>query len=189
MKKLLTIIATLCVCSSAYAVEYFFDKSVGFWSVYGHPGTNSLNPACVTTANWDDGSYLNLIQDLKDGELLIELKNNEWDVSDADLTAQYDMTLNMYSSNKSKVKSWKVKFNFLSKNTIQIRGLDYKTFLPAFINFGKMILIPPGTMPNAEISLENSSAAVDIMAQCLDASKTHKFDSNSTDGSIQKQGV
>lgn len=191
MKKLLTIVAMLCVCSSAYAVEYFFDKTVGFWSIYGHPGeksdTKNLNPACITTAHWDDGSYINLIQDIANGELHIELRNNEWNVGDADLDAAYDLTLNVY--NKSSVKSWKANFKFLSKNSIQIRGLDYKTFLPAFMNFSKMVFIMPGTITNAEISLQNSTAAINLMAECLDASKTRKFDPNSTDGSIQKQGV
>lgn len=192
MKK--TIIATIALClaySSAYAVDYFFDKSVGFWSVVGHPGStdpsNKLNPACIANTKWDDGSYLNLISDLVDGELLIEFKSNEWNITDVDLDKQYELTLNMYTRNKSSVKSWPAKFNFLSKNTIQIRGIDAEAFLPAFVGYNLMVIIPPGTIPNANVGLENSSKAIDLMTQCFDASKSRK--PLTTDNKPLQQGV
>lgn len=191
MKKIVMIIATLCICSSAYAIEFFFEKSVGYWTILGHPGNaeRKLNPACITTTTWKDGSYLNIIQDLADGELFLEFKSSDWDITDADLNAEYELRINVYTRNKEDVESWPTKFKFLSKNSINIRGLDYKTFLPAFMNYSKMVFIMPGTIPNGQIELQNSTKAIDLMGQCLDAAKIRKFESNTENGSIQKQGV
>lgn len=171
-KTLLASVAALGImATSALATEYFFDKSVGYWTVIGHPGDaeNNLNPACITQARWDDGSNFQLIQDLADGELLIEFTNNDWNVegpyNDGNLL---DLTMNMYG--RRGVESYNVKFILVDKNTIQIRGIDYKTFLPDFMNYNKMVMIMPGDMQNSEMRLENSTAAIGLMTKCLDES-------------------
>lgn len=180
MKKYFILLCLL-FCSSAYATDFFFQKSIGYWTVFGHPGSfdeKKLNPACILATDWDDGSYVNLIQDLKDGELLLELKNNAWNIGDVDLTKIYEMTLNFYG-NDGKVQSWPTRFKFLSKNTVQIRNLDIKNFISDFKEFDKMVFIMPGTITNVTVGLNNSKDAIGIMIQCLDVSKGNRKPSES----------
>ena len=183
-KTLLASVAALGImATSASAIDYWFEKSVGHWEIFGHPGDpeNNLNPGCILQTKWEDGSYMLLIQDLSSGEMLIEFTNNDWNVagpygSDNVL----DLTMNMYGR-RGGVQSYNVKFFLIDKNTIQIRGIDYKTFLPSFMNYNKMVLIMPGDIQNSEVPLENSTNAVNIMGQCLDAA-----DQGATQKSLEK---
>lgn len=167
MKKLFFIFLFISI-PYAYAVDYFFSERVGVWDIIGHPGDTEkkLNPACIARTSWQDGSYLLLIQDLKDGELLMEFQNLEWDIS-SDFDKQYPFKINVYSGDKSSARSWDAYFILSNKNTISIRGLDYKEFLPAFMNYSSMKFIMPGNIPNAVVSLENTTKAIGIMTDCL----------------------
>ena len=172
MKKALfaSAVALGLMVSSVSATDLFFEKTVGHWDIFGHPGdaaTNS-NPACILQTKWQDGSYMQLIQDLADGEMLIEFTNNDWNVEGPYGEGTLDLTMNMHGR-RGGIESFNVKFVLVDKNTIQIRGIDYKSFLPAFMNYNKMVLIMPGDIQNSEVPLENSTNAVGIMGQCLDA--------------------
>lgn len=172
-KTLLASVAALSLfTTSAFSIDYWFEKSVGHWEIFGHPGdpSTNVNPACILQTKWQDGSYMLLIQDLMDGEMLIEFTNNDWNVAGPyGEDAIADLTMNMYGSRGS-VQSFNVKFILIDKNTIQIRGIDYKSFLPSFMNFNKMVLIMPNDIQNSEVLLENSTNAIGIMTQCLDES-------------------
>lgn len=183
MKKTLILCVTLLLTTSAYAVDYFFEKTIGYWSVVGHPGDSSsnLNPACVSATRWDDGSYINIIQDLKDGELWMEFKNNEWNVEGpyGQDAGQQQLTLNMFKGRS--VSSWNVNFLLVNKNTIHIHGLTSK-FIEAFAEYDMMRIIPPGTILNAEVRLQNSRAATTLMGECI---KAYKPDNVGSKDSIQ----
>lgn len=166
MKKYLLIF--LLLSTTSFASSFFFEKSVGPWVVLGHPGDKKeeLNPACIAKTRWEDASELLIIQDLTNGELHLEFKNNEWDISD-EFGKQYELTLNVYAKNNSSVKSWQVYFILVNKNSINIRGLDQKSFLNAFMNFATMKFIMPGNIPNAVVDLKNTTKVIDLMTDCL----------------------
>ena len=170
---LLTTTACAMMATATFAgdVKNFYEDAVGYWSIWGHPGNKeeNLNKACIVSAKWDDGSNFLLIQDLDDGELFIEMTNNEWNIEGpyGDEAGQLELTLNMYKGQK--VINNTAYFHLLDKNTIQIRGIDYKKFLPDFMGMSKAVFIMPGTIQNAEIYLENSAKAIESMTKCMDA--------------------
>lgn len=153
---------------TAFSANYFYEQQVGFWTVYGHPGNqeSKLNPACIAQTTWKDGSYFLMISDLTDKELHLEFKNNEWDIQDK-FGQEFELTLNVYTSNDSDVQSWKAYFWLVDKNTIKIRGLDPKTFLPAFMNYSRMKFIMPGTITNASVDLKNTTKVVGLLVDCI----------------------
>ena len=174
-KALLTTTACLLLATSAFSSDSrrFFESTVGPWTVIGHLGDskNNVNPACVTHTRWRDGSEFYLIQDLADGELYIDFTNNQWNVrgpygKDA---GNLELTINMYRGN-TVVESWNAYFTLVDKNTIQVRGIDFRKFLPGFVNMTKIVMVMPGTIPNAEISLSNSGRAVNLMTRCMQES-------------------
>jgi hypothetical protein len=171
-KMLLTTAACAMMVTSAFATTNFYEDSVGYWSIWGHPGdaSQNLNKACIVSMKWDDGSTFLLIQDLVDGELLIEVNNNEWNIEGPyeDEAGQLELTLNMYKG-RDGVTSTAAYFTLLDKNTIQIRGIDYKKFLPNFMGMDRALFIMPGTIQNAEIPLQNSAKAIQSMTNCMDA--------------------
>jgi hypothetical protein len=162
-KMLMATAMSLALVTPTFA-DNFFDQSVGYWRVFGFSGDSETNPSCIASASWDDGSTFLLIQDLADGELLLEMNNNIWNV-EGPYGNSHQMTLNMYSGNR--VESWQATFTLIDKNTIQIRGLDHEKFLKAFTVYDKMVMIMPGTVENAEVQLKNSRNAVGLMGQCL----------------------
>lgn len=171
-KMLLTTTACAMMATSAMAqVQNFYEDSVGYWSIWGHPGdaSQNLNKACITSTTWDDGSQFMLIQDLADGELLIEMTNNDWNILGpyGEEAGQLELTLNMYKGTKS-VISQTAYFTLVDKNTIQVRGIDYKKFLPGFMGKDRLVFIMPGEILNAEIALENSSKAIQSMTKCIE---------------------
>ena len=198
-KMLLTTTACAMLVTSALAnTNHFYNDSIGYWSIWGHPGDSSqeLNKACITSATWDDGSQFMLIQDLVDGERLMELTNNEWNIVGPyqDEAGQLELTLNMYKG--SKVLSQPAYFVLVDKNTIQIRNIDYKKFLPGFMGKDRLVFIMPGDILNAEIQLKDSSKAIQSMTKCIDAAANvetppslDQFEKKAPVGKGPEQGV
>lgn len=172
-KMLYTTTACAVMATSAIAeVQYFFQTSVGHWTISGHPGepSQNINPACITSTTWQDGSSFLLIQDLADGEMLLELNNNEWNIEGPynEEAGQLELTMNMYRG-RGELESWTAYFVLTDKNTIQIRGMDFKKFLPGFMNKDRIVFVMPGDILNAELNLDNSTRAIGEMTKCLDA--------------------
>lgn len=173
MNKFLSSVAISAMfITAAFAEGTFYQATSGQWTVTGYnggPGQGAdgshFNTSCLAQTFWGDGSDLQLIQDLVDGELYIVFNNNAWNI-EGPYETESDMTLNMYG--RRGVESYKVKFVLVDKNTISIRGLEYKKFLPAFMNYNKMVFIMPGTVENAEVGLKGSSAAIEHMSRCID---------------------
>ena len=194
VKKILLAATTASVMSSAVLAANdggrFYDNSVGIWSVVGlyANSENGTNPACVASTSWQDGSYFNLIQDLADGELLIEFTNNDWNVTGPYGEGLLDMTMNFYGNNR--VDSRQVKFKMMDKNTIVIHGIDHNTFLPLFMNYSKVVMIMPGDVQNSELTLKDSTRALNLLTQCLKQSEKENLSApaNNTGGGMQ-QGI
>ena len=88
MNKFLSSVAISAMfITSAFAEGTFYQATSGQWSVTGYNGGpgqaadgSHFNTSCLAQTFWDDGSDLQLIQDLVDGELYIVFNNNSWNV-------------------------------------------------------------------------------------------------------------
>jgi len=171
MKFKAAIVSLAMFATSAYAGESFFSFDVrsGPFMVYGVAGeTNPRNnPACYAEVTWRDGSKFQLIRDLDDGELYIFVRNNTWNVTDA--PGIYNVRIN-FEKYGSIINGLNFQYNLLNKNTIVIRNIKKETFLPLFSNGNKMIFVMPGSIQNAEVSLEGSTRALTEIANCVDRS-------------------
>lgn len=176
LKKFLiatTACVTLATSAFSFEMKQFFQATIGYWTITGHMGDakSGVNPACVTYTTWKDGSQFYLIQDLADGELYVEFTNHRWNVQgpygkDA---PDLQLTINMYSGDRV-VESWSAFFALVDKNTIQIRGIDFRKFIPGFVDMTKIVLIMPGNIPDAQVLLSNSGRAINYMIRCMQES-------------------
>ena len=168
MKKFLitTLLAASLAITPALAQENFYDGGVvGSWSVFGNPGNATQNPACVAEVTWDDGSKLQLIKDLRDGELYIWFRNNEWNI--ADTPGEYLFRMNLVDS-KGNVVGGDLNYELINKNTIAVRKIDVDSFIPPFMTMAEIRFIMPGDIQNAYVPLNGSSDAVDKLLVCMD---------------------
>lgn len=171
MKKLLlsTVLAASLFASQAFADTIFYSGGqTGDWTVFGNAGNANQNPACVAETKWQDGSSMQLIKDLKTGELYIWFQNYEWNIGDP--PGDYPFRMNMYNR-ANQVIGGDMTYTLVNKNTIAIRGIDVNSFIPAFMEMGEMRIIMPGDIQPAYIPLNGSTAAVQKLLACLDAAK------------------
>ena len=70
--------------SSSFADELFFSSKINNsnYFVVGVKGSEDKNPFCAIVNEWQDGSMIQFIKDLNDGEFYIHFKNNEWTITD-----------------------------------------------------------------------------------------------------------
>lgn len=169
MNKKTLIAAGLSLAMMVTPALAFYNNSSGDWSVFGHSGSDTLNPACVMKSTWQDGSKMLVIQDLADGELYIHFENMGWNI-DGPYNTSHAMKINFYSG--SSVLSLNGTMELLTKNSIHIRGIKHNVFVEPFAEFDKMVFIMPGTVPNANIGLRGTRDAVNFLNQCMrDATK------------------
>ena len=172
MKKLLlsTVLAAGLFVTQAFAEPNIFYSGgqSGDWTVFGNAGSSTQNPACVAETKWQDGSSMQLIKDLQSGELYIWFQNYEWNIIDP--PGNYSFRLNMYNR-ANQVVGGDLTYTLVNKNTIAIREIDVDSFIPAFMEMSEMRIIMPGDIQPAYIPLNGSTAAVEKLLACLDASK------------------
>lgn len=162
MKYIITLFVSLFLTTSVFAESLFFKGQNNGWDVNGIHQRDKLNPVCRADKNYNDGSQFSLIKDLADNELYIVLVNNSWNI--ADPPGQYSARINFHSG--SRVTGAQMTYELLNKNTIRVRNIVQNRFVPDFMNYSKMVVIMPGTIPNAEINLTGSSNMISLMAQC-----------------------
>lgn len=150
------------ISTTSYAESLFFKGQNNGWEVNGIHQREKLNPVCRADKNYNDGSQFSLIKDLADNELYIVLVNNSWNITDP--PGQYSARINFHSGNR--VSGAQMTYELLNKNTIRVRNIVQNRFVPDFMNYSKMVVIMPGTIPNAEINLSGSSNMISLMAQC-----------------------
>ena len=146
---------------------YYSDVQGTPFFVYGALGDSSknLNPSCYAAQSYKDGSEFRLIRDLKDGELWMIIQNVNWDMVDKPESV-FNMQINFYRGND--VKPMTFDYVVLNKNTIAIRNIIKDgSFLPAFMIADRMMLIMPGSIPNAYIPLNGSRKAIEQVAECI----------------------
>ena len=166
MKIVYTLLASLMFSTAALAEQVFFSAPNlrGNWQVVGSSGDSTLNPTCKLIMLWQDGSSFELIKDLADGELYILMVNNSWSINDPPNT-RANARLNFQSGNT--ISGGSATFELLNKNTIRFRGLFADRFLPDFVSSNKLIIIMPGTVPNAEVNLEGTRNGVNVLSNCV----------------------
>ena len=144
---------------------YSVDVRPGQYFVYGvtSNGQSNDNPACYAQITWRDGSRIQLIRDLADGELYIFFRNMTWNISDA--PGEYRLRLNFHRSNG--VNGADFVYNLVNKNTITIRHIKKEVFLPLFSGYNKMIIAMPGSIQNAEVDLTGSTNALAEISKCV----------------------
>lgn len=162
-KLFIAVLVSLFTVSTAHA---FYDKSIpGGWRVLGDPGSETQNPGCALILTYDDGSEIQLIRDLKDGELFIWFKNNEWNISD-EIEKQYPMRINFYNS-RGDVIGGEFQYVLVNKSTIVIRGLNIDSFVPVFMEMKTMRFVMEGTIQNANITLDGTREGIGYLAECI----------------------
>jgi len=174
MKKLFTIVVAIffMATTSFASSEFFYRNTSGQWSVYGHPGRDDLNPACIAQTNCSDGSTLMIIQDLADGELYIHLTQNQWNI-EGPYPTNSELELNFYKNNRIYL-SVGSRFSLTGSNTIVIRGIDHDKFLGPFTESERMVFVIPGNVPNLTVGLRGVRNAFDFTTQCLRESQKVK---------------
>jgi hypothetical protein len=171
MKKLLlsTVLAASLFATQAFAETIFYSGGqTGAWNVFGNAGNATQNAACVAETKWQDGSTMQLIKDLKSGELYIWFQNYEWNIADA--PGDYSFRMNLVNR-ANQVVGGDMTYSLINKNTIAIRGIDVNSFIPAFMEMSEMRILMPGDIQPAYIPLDGSTAAVQKLLACLDESK------------------
>ena len=170
-KFLISTFALLMSASSAFAADFFFKSDVPSspYFVMGMKGEGTKNPICVANADWPDGSSIQFIKDLADGEFYIWFQNNQWNISDPANTKS-ELRANFIQSN-GRTTGLNFEILILNKNTIVIPSIMTDKFLPLFSAANKLQFIMPGTISNAQVSLVGSTRALIELSNCVDASR------------------
>lgn len=174
MKKFIgAVLSTMLFVSSATAASqqfYSVDVRPGPYYVYGVTANVAANenPACYAEVNWRDGSRLQIIRDLADGELYIFLRNNTWNIIDP--PGVYQLRANFHRNGS--VNGINFAYNLINKNTIVIRNIKKEVFLPLFTDNQRMVLVMPGAISNAEVDLTGSTRTLNEISKCIEAAKS-----------------
>lgn len=182
MKKLMaSLLMSAAMVFGAYGQDLdesvFYNKTNGYWSTYGKIGTPGDSPGCWTETTWTDGSRLQLIKDLYDGQIYVWLQNVDWNIVDDSPPGWYDgLMINFYNRSGQVVQNWRGGFELINKNTIVIPGLKVDTFIVPFADASEMVLVMPGTTPNMGMPLDGTTVAVRNVIECIDRSE--KFSDN-----------
>ena len=148
----------------------FYNVDINGWLVTGNPGNKDVAPFCTVSRNFNDGSYFNFVKDLGDGELVIFIKNVDWNIGDP-VDSKETLIYNSYASNKTFLGSLNMEFFVVNKNSIIIRHILSRKFIPYFADAGFVKFIMPGTIQNLSFSLEGSASALGKLVDCIDAGK------------------
>lgn len=145
----------------------FFSEESGDWKVVGTSSTGKKNAACGAHFYFRDGSAFAIYSDLIDGELYVVLHNVVWVINDVPGETG-SVRLNFHKG-EAFASGGTALYSLIDKNTIALPNLNYEKFLGAFAVNDSLVLIMPGTVPNAKIPLAGSGGATKLLAQCIKA--------------------
>lgn len=174
MKKfLLASVFSIVAATSAFADDLFYSNFAGQWQISGSPGDEVLNPSCSANFHYNDGSEFRLIKDLDDDELYIFFKNTDWNIRD--MTGEvYSVRLNFLGS-RGTVTGGIMPYVLLNKNSIHIRNISGKAFIPDFAALSRLQFVMPGTIQNTTITLNSSNQAVNALVECYNVAKARSI--------------
>jgi len=173
-KIMVGLVSLLGFVSPAAAGDVFYSTSTnGGWDIVGEYNDLKLNPACYIKRDYADGSKFMMIKDLKDGEIYFMNRNVEWNISDEPGKKDgYQVRLVFYKSN-GEVSGGVVQYILVNKNTIRVPDLNVEKFVKSVFEYARMVLIMPGNIQNAEITLNGTRDAISKMSDCIDVSSKY----------------
>jgi hypothetical protein len=182
--RVAVLIGMMLISNISIAAEgsYFYNEKVSDWTVAGYTGDPSVNPSCFVRKDWADGSAFELVKDLEDGELYIWFQNNGWNIIDE--PGEYEMRLNIHYYDGD-INGNNFGYLLINKNTIVIPQIEVESFVTAFHDGTNMVMVMPGDIENAEVSLDKSKYSLELLAECIDKSKG--VDLNSTKDEIKSK--
>ena len=175
MKSLL--LGTIFAVTTAFgaSADNFYERETGNWFVFGDYGDEELNPACVVSYVWQDGSEFQLIYDLYNRSLDIWFENFEWDIADAP-GFFYNMNMVIVGRGNNLI-SGEMEYLLEDKNSITIYGIEPPgTFVEAFAGLNELRFIMPGNIPNAYLDLQGSRNATQLFLDCINIGDSIEFD-------------
>jgi hypothetical protein len=166
MKKLIAALL-ICLSTSAAALDSFFYKEAGYWTVYGIAEEDKVS--CVAkTIGLNDQHFL-IAQNITTGEFYAELKNDNWKFEGSGTVF---LTFSNDKVNKGNKKELSATFEKVTDTIIQIRMLERGIFLPPFVEFDKLSFLFQGDA-SISVGLKNSRASIVQMGKCIEASAPH----------------
>lgn len=189
-----TVMTMIIATSAAFSQEnpIFFRQAVGNWVVLGHKGDDTIRPACVIGRHWTDGSSLQLIFDLSDGEFYVRVENTVWEIGDP--PGSYG---NRPGTNPAKIvflgsrgnSNADVYYELHSKNLVLIRHLNSGPFMRDFSSANRFKIIMPGNIQNVDIDLNDSSSAAEVLVSCLETSNKVQLKGPTENPKKKEQGA
>lgn len=174
MKSVLLAAVMSLTAIPAYSDDFYSSK-VGNWLIFGDHGDSELNPACVVSYEWQDGSEFQLIYDLPNRELFIYFENFDWDIIDPE--GYYKLNMVIVGSGNN-LQSGELDYYLMDKNSINIPDISPVPFLEAFAGLNELRFIMPGDIPNAYLGLRGSRAATERLMDCIDVGRRSGLDDN-----------
>jgi hypothetical protein len=170
-RKLVTA-ALLCTALSTSALaqseaELFFEKKTGVWTIEGRYAHGKVNPVCVTSQWWQDGSAFSVVQNLNNKDFYFVVTNVDWNFSN-DPGVETKLQLNATRKGEF-YKGMQVIGTVHNKNTLRFMNLSVEA-MKLFIEADSFLLIMPDNFPNSRIELSGSSLAFDRILECMKAS-------------------
>ena len=171
MKKLFATALALSLITSTAIADPFYKADVPGTEYYvvGLTRNGESNPMCVAAFDWRDGSSIQFIKDLADGEFYIWFRNNQWSISDPEGSSA-QLRANFIQSNGYTV-GLNFDYKLINKNTIVIPNIITDKFIPPFSGASKLQFIMPGSITNAQVTLNGSTRALIELTKCVEFSK------------------
>lgn len=174
MKKILaSFLAMMLMVSTAFGSDRFYQTSSGQWDIYGHAGSDTLNPACIMQTNWTGNSRLMVIQDLADGELYIHFSHSAWNI-DGPYKTRHALEIRFFSGSRT-IKVLEGSLVLENNSTISVRSMKQDTFYNPFMEADRMVFVMPGNVPDITVGLRGTRDAVEHSKMCVRAAGNAKL--------------
>lgn len=150
-------------------VKTYERRATENWLVQGiYYPTRERNDACVAFKEWKDGSKLELVKDLKSGELRIWHQAMGWNRINDEKMKKYSLRMNFYDQQGNVADGGEIDYTLINKNTIVISQIDEKRFLKAFVNSNRINFIPEGNVSNTQVYFDGKSSDIaNVLADCV----------------------
>lgn len=170
MSKIITIAAMIfsLLIGTAYAEIFYESKQSGLWTAVGII-EDEKNPKCLSFMEYEDGSSVEVVKDMKDSELYIIVVNKDWYITDEPGTIGNGQMRFIKGDNITATKD--IELVLVNENTIAIPNVYDDIFIPQFMENDSMRLIMPGTTSNISIPLTGTKNVVEKMIECFYAFK------------------
>ena len=170
MRKIITIATMIfsLLIGTAYAEFFYNSEQSGLWTAVGIIG-DEKNPRCLSFMEYEDGSSVEVVKDMKDGELYIIIYNTDWNITDEPGVTGNGQMRFIKGNNITATND--IELLLVNKNTVAIPNIYDDIFIPQFMKNDSMRLIMPGTTSNISIPLTGTMGVVEKMIECFYAFK------------------